>query len=122
MPDFKQITDKQLAAFEALRQLGFSSDDIYAGTANGGEVFTFLRVEGKQFNMNFPGTPRVDDAAYAAAYKAAASWWNDDTTSEAEKRGIYRKEFPVGGSQLYRLAKAVQAKGITVPKFPARLL
>ncbi|OHD23154.1 MAG: hypothetical protein A2Y38_19940 [Spirochaetes bacterium GWB1_59_5] len=117
MPSFKyaSIIKKQLATFEALRRLKFSSDDIYVAFYNNGEVFTELRPPGEpHFRMNFTGEPRVKIEDYAREWQEACTWWNSPDTDDSDRREIFEREF--GGGHAVALVLALKDKGIRVPR------
>lgn len=104
---------EQLALWEALRKLGFSADDIYAAFYNGGELFTTLRVQGKEWNVSISAGRKVSDAEeYIRLYTKKCEWWN--TAPDAEKRVVFNKHMPV--DKMVSVAMSLREKDITIPK------
>lgn len=113
----RQLVNKQLATFQALRKCGFDSDDIYL-RIDGRKVFTELRPSlhpNLTFRIDYPGAPDVDAQEYIRMWQAAAEWWNREATLE-QRNEIYFRWYTA--DHLGALALAIFAKGISVPNHP----
>ncbi len=108
----KKLAHRQLAYFEALRKLGYSSDDIYV-YFQGGELFTQLHQGEKRFNITVSRGVTVNPDEYQVFWKKQCVRWNT-VMKEAERMKIYRAEFPTS-TKLLSLTTALIDKGFTVP-------
>jgi len=103
------VFDRQLALFEALRRIGFTSDEIFTGY-NSGRPVTVIRAEGKQFVMCMEGSCTVEDEnEYILGWREAAEWWNGKAT-DRERMAIYCAYFDE--AKLAVLIFALDAKGM----------
>ena len=106
------LYEMQLAVFEALRRLGFTSDEIYAGYNNGQPV-TVLKAQGKQFVLNYPKAVDVPQTAeeYVAGWQEACEAWNSKMDN-TERTRIFEERFLVVGEAV-QLLEALSRKGFT---------
>ena len=111
----RALARRQIAHFEALRKLGFPSDEIFVAFYNGGELFTTLRERGKEFNITISKGEKIDAQAYQPVYEEVATAWNT-TMTKKEREEIYFGEFTE--MKLAELALVLKMKGFDVN--PAR--
>lgn len=112
------VFEHQLALFEALRRLGFTSDELFTGYNKGNPV-TVILAEGKQFVVSVEGglCCDLDENEYFLGWREAAEWWNDEAT-RAEQLTIYRAH--VNEDKLAALILALAAKGMPLRDRDAR--
>jgi len=109
-----EYAHEQLAVWEALRKLGFPSDDIYAAFYNGNELFTTLKVGDKEWNGSISRGKKIPPEPYIALYTAECERWNQ--TTEGERRRIFDAYMPV--EKMINIAVGVRCKGIDIPSLP----
>jgi hypothetical protein len=105
---------EQLAIWEVLHRFGFLADDIYAAFYNDGELFTTLKVDGKEWNAGISHTRKVPPDQYIPIYTAECERWN--STSEGERRTIFDKY--MSPSRMIQIAISIKAKDIFIPALP----
>ncbi len=85
-----EVFERQLAVFEALRRIGFTSEELFV-SYNGGVPVTLIRVGDKQFAVSTEGpcAPQ-SEPEYIEGWMKAAEWWNT-TAAEGERMPLYHK-------------------------------
>lgn len=117
--ELKPIWKEVMACFEALRRLGFSSDDLYMSRAPDGRLGMLVRSENYLLIANPPGENafafkgRPDDEI-EKEWREAASLWNAAAADDkAEVRSLWES------SSIYRqgvfLAMDLKRHGILIP-------
>jgi hypothetical protein len=109
-----EYAHEQLSFWAALRKLGFAADDIFAAFYNGGELFTTLRTQGKEWHVSVSRGTKVHEDDYIPIYTAECDRWN--AAAEAERRQIFDVHMPV--EKTIQVAISVRAKGFDIPAFP----
>lgn len=104
----------QLSYWNALRRMGFDADDIYAAFYNGGELFTTLKVGGKEWSASISEGIKISADLYVPVYTAACEMYN--TAPDAKRDEIFQKYMPV--EKMIQMAISLRAKGIVIPALP----
>ena len=103
-----EVLMKGLATFEALRRLGFESDDIYYAMTPDfqGDYFVVqLKTQGKVFTIT---VGEVDRATWVDRWTDAGNWWNNATDTEMDY--VWQRWHPPN-----ELIAALLAKGFVFP-------
>lgn len=103
-----EVLMKGLATFEALRRLGFESDDIYYAMTPGfqGDYFVVqLKTQGKEFTIT---VGEVDRTTWVERWTDAGNWWNNATDTEMDY--VWQRWRPPN-----ELIAALLAKGFVFP-------
>ena len=104
----------QLAYWNALRRMGFDADDIYAAFYNGGELFTTLKVGGKEWSASISEGIKISAEPNVSIYTFECQMYNAAPNDKRDE--IFRKYMPV--EKMIQMAISLRAKGIVIPALP----
>ena len=106
--DLPIVIKEAICCHEALRRMGFRSEDIFV-VDNMGEIFVALKTQGKEFNIDIGTNPEKD---IQPLWETATNLYNtsmDDEALELWNSSQMKQTF-------IALAQALKMKGIAIPK------
>ena len=114
---FAEVFQRQLAVFEALRRIGFTSEELFV-SYNSGVPVTLVRAGEKQFAISADGpcAPQ-SETEYIEGWVKAAEWWNSGA-AEDERMPIYHQFITPG--TLLNLILALDDAGMPLRSEGAR--
>lgn len=112
-----EVFGRQLAVFEALRRIGFTSEELFVAY-NAGTPVTLIRVGEKEFVVRTDGPcdPK-SEVEYIEGWLKAAEWWNSGA-AEDERMPIYHQFITPG--TLLNLILALDDAGMPLRSEGAR--
>jgi hypothetical protein len=123
MQDYPQVLVDTWAVHEALRRLGFASEDIFVHVAGNGEaptsgpwLFVVLKTQGKEFSIDIGPLGKLSPEEALRTWHVFCEKWNTREFLDSEAQRMYEARF-LKRTSAAGLATGLLSKGFVFPRY-----